>query len=62
MSALDNAKLLGENFAAWIKLRHPEFLEENKTWKGALMIPRMMKLFNEFNKELAMKAKAEKHE
>jgi len=57
MSQLDNAKLLGENFAAWIKEKHPEFLEENKTWRGALMMPRMIKLFNEFSKEMNEAAK-----
>jgi hypothetical protein len=57
MSAVDNAKLLGENFAAWIKEKHPEFIEKNKTWKGMFMAPGMVKLFNEFSKEMNEAAK-----
>ena len=57
MSAVDNARILGENFAAWIKKKHPEFIEENKTWKGALMMPRMIKLFNEYSKDINEEAK-----
>ena len=59
MSALDNVKLLGENFAAWIKLKHPEFIEENRGVKSVVMLPKMMKLFNEFSKELNEAAKHE---
>ena len=59
MSTIDNAKLLGENFAAWIKLKHPEFIEENRGVKSVVMLPKMMKLFNEFSKELNEAAKHE---
>jgi hypothetical protein len=52
MSQLDNAKLLGESFAAWIKEKHPEFIEESRGVKSVIMLPRMMKLFNEFSKEM----------
>jgi hypothetical protein len=57
MSAVDNAKLLGENFAAWIKEKHPEFIEENRGVKSLIMAPRMIKLFNEFTKEMNEAAK-----
>ena len=57
MSQLDNARLLGENFAAWIKLKHPEFIEENRGVKSITMFPRMMKLYNEFAKEMNEAAK-----
>ena len=57
MSQLDNAKLLGENFAAWIKEKHPEFIEENRGVKSVIMLPKMMKLFNEFSKEMNEAAK-----
>ena len=57
MSQLDNAKLLGENFAAWIKLKHPEFIEENRGVKSIVMFPKMIKLYNEFAKEMNEAAK-----
>jgi hypothetical protein len=57
MSQLDNAKLLGENFAAWIKIKHPEFIEENRGVKSIIMFPKMMKLYNEFAKEMNEAAK-----
>jgi hypothetical protein len=59
MSAIDNAKLLGENFAAWIKLKHPEFIEENRGVKSIWMAPKMIHLYNEFAKEMN---EAKKHE
>ena len=57
MSQLDNAKLLGENFAAWIKEKHPEFIEENRGVKSIVMFPKMIKLYNEFAKEMNEAAK-----
>jgi hypothetical protein len=59
MSAIDNAKLLGENFASWIKLKHPEFIEENRGAKSIVMFPKMIKLYNEFAKEMNEAAKHE---
>jgi hypothetical protein len=57
MSAVDNAKMLGENFAAWIKIKHPEFIEENRGVKSIIMFPKMIKLYNEFAKEMNEAAK-----
>ena len=57
MSQLDNAKLLGENFAAWIKIKYPEFIEENRGVKSIVMFPKMIKLYNEFAKEMNEAAK-----
>lgn len=48
-----DARVIAAGFADWVKLKHPEFIEESRTWRGAFMSPRLVALFNEYQAELS---------